>query len=282
MNKEVSKQKEIPKILKFYSLSGLISIQRISVGLANDNFLVKTKQGEYVLKFINAYRNEIFKNDLAIQRKLKELGIRSPVYIRNLSGDYIYRKGKYRVVVSKKVRGVRPRKVSIKLAYSIGRVLAQFHLGITDLPNSIQGWMNVNSDDSKTAKILRKADLPIGITHGDMHEGNIHVLDKKKDKVYAIFDFEEAGEDLLVVDLARSILAVCVEEQGTKIDERLMESEIKGYQSIRLLEENEKIHFGKAFTHAVDKCIKWFSENDFERYIENHKLRLKSFRSPFE
>ncbi|MEK9171417.1 MAG: phosphotransferase [Patescibacteria group bacterium] len=277
-----SELENINNITSFFDigLSGKITV--ITEGIGNYNYLVITSQGDYVVKFLVTQKPLGIENDIAIQNQLASVDIKTSTYIKNKNGQYLYSDKDVNAVVSQKIDGVVPRRASKGLAFEIGRTLAVFHKHVTALPHPINGWMNPDMIDihSEEAIILFTKSLPKGITHGDMHLGNVLVNPKEPDNIYAILDFEEAGDDLFVVDLARSILGVCYSEDENSLAIELVKAEINGYESVRKLHEDEKMLLPEAIKYATDACIKWFRENGYERYVEKHRRRANSFRMP--
>ena len=60
--------------------------------------------------------------------------------------------------------------------------------------------------------------LPGGVIHGDFHENNVLVESEAIPRVIAVMDFEEAEENLLLVDVARTLLSVGRDAAGTSLD----------------------------------------------------------------
>lgn len=270
----------IPRVTSFFRIGLSKKITAITDGLGNHNYFVNTSHGDYVVKFLVTQKPSGIENDIAIQNQLAAAGIKTSTYIKNKNGRYLYANKGMNAVVSQKIDGVIPRYASKGLAFEIGQTLAVFHKHVTTLPHPLKGWMNPDVIDihSGEAKILFSKSLPKGITHGDMHLGNVLVNPKKLDDIHAILDFEEAGGDLFVVDLARSILGVCYSKDENSLVTELVEAEINGYESIRKLSADEKTLLPQAVTYAADACIQWFRENGYERYVEKHRRRASSFK----
>lgn len=275
-----SELKNINNITSFFDIGLVRKITAITEGIGNHNYLITTSQGDYVVKFLKTQKPLGIENDVAIQNQLAGAGIKTSIYLKNKHGQYIYANKGVNVVVSKMIDGVTPRYASKELAFAIGRTLAVFHKHVTTFPNLLKGWMNPDVIDihSEEAKILFAKSLPRGITHGDMHLGNVLVSPKRSDDIHAILDFEEAGYDLFVVDLARSILGVCYSKDENSLAPELVKAEISGYESVRKLHEDEKKLMPQAVKYVTDACIKWFKENGYERYIEKHRRRASSFK----
>lgn len=278
-NSEIQK---IPKIVSFFGIGLPEKVFAITEGIGNHNYLINTSGGDYIVKFLMTQTPKGIENDIAIQNQLIAAGIRTSTYIQNKNGEYIYYDRGEHAVVSKNIEGVTPLYANRKLAFEIGKILAIFHQKIINLPHPHKGWMNPDTVDihSKEAKDLFSKPLPAGITHGDLHLGNVLIDPEKPDFARAILDFEEAGNDLFIVDLARSILGVCYSMDGNSLVPELIESEILGYESVRKLNEEERTLLPQAIKHASDACIKWFIKNGYEKYVESHRRRAASFKIP--
>lgn len=268
----------IPDVLKFFQLGIVQAVTPVSFGIGNHNYYVRAGEVEYVVKFLITQKPKTTENDLAIHDQLEKGGIRSPKYLINESGEHLYRKVSLSAVVSKNIEGVIPRLANEQLAYEIGKLLAQFHSHVHTLPNVSPGWMQPTMQglQTKESNFLYRAELPKGITHGDMHLYNILVDAEKKQSIVALFDFEEVGEDLLIVDLGRSIIGVCHNEAGDALLPNLIKEEVAGYESIRQLTAEEKRLLSNAIKYAGEVCVKWFNDHGFHKYIENHQKRLAS------
>lgn len=277
-NEEVE---QIPHIASFFDIGLPGEIAAITDGIGNHNYFVNTLRGEYVVKFLVTQAPIGVENDVAIEKQLGLVGIKTPAYLQNRFGQYVYSSNGMNAVVAQKIIGSTPRFASRRLAYAIGAVLAQFHTSVTELPHPHKGWMHpdvLGIYSEETTQLCSKL-LPQGITHGDMHIGNVIVSAERPDDVYAILDFEEVGDDAFVVDLARSILGVCYSENEDFLTSALVEAEIHGYESVRKLNEDEKRLLPQAVRYAADACIKWFREHGYERYVERHRKRADSFGS---
>lgn len=273
-----SELQAIPEILNVFELGTLQGVTPVSFGIGNHNYYVQADDIEYVVKFLRKQSVQSIKNDVAIHNKLERVGIQSPEYLVSRAGESVYQKDNLIAVVSKKIDGSTPRLADEHLAYQIGRLLAQFHTHVHSLPILRPGWMQPMMQGLQTSEstLLYQAPLPKGITHGDMHLYNILVDEGEKKSIVALFDFEEVGEDLLIVDLGRSIIGVCHNEVGDALLPNLIKAEVAGYESIRQLTVEEKNMMPTAIKYAGDVCIKWFRDHGYEKYIENHQKRVAS------
>jgi len=248
----------------------------IKEGISNNNHIVETSIGEYVVKFLVNQNTETLENDVAIQEQLLQTGLQTPKYIRNKENVYRFKSGTITAVISEKLNGIAPKNVNVKLAKDFGQKLATFHSVVKKLPHrNNKGLMNpsVSGVDSQ----IYQAPLPKGIIHGDFHLGNVLVDSTQNDTIVAMLDFEEAGENLYIVDLALTIMGTCALED--LMDVNLIKAATEGYETIRPLNGLEKDRFSEAIKYAAKAWIKWFKENDFEKYAVKHQKRLDSYEA---
>ena len=105
------------------------------------------------------------------------------------------------------------------------------------------------------------------------------LVNSEQDKVIAILDFEEAAENLLLVDLAVTIMAICTATNDYALDDDLIRETIRGYESHRRLCKTEQDLLPEAVNYAAKTWIKWFEDNNYARYAQKHQARLSSFVS---
>ena len=146
----------LQEVADFFSLGQVEKSRILDTGIANENHLISTKKGEYVVRGLITQREELIQNDLAIERQLSEVGIVSPKLITSESGQYIYKKGESKTVVLKKIIGTHPSVIGKNLLINIGRILAKFHYSVTQLPAPNSGWLSPES----SASYLIKPSIP--------------------------------------------------------------------------------------------------------------------------
>ncbi|MDP2860970.1 MAG: phosphotransferase [bacterium] len=274
--KLIQEIQHIPEVLSFFGFDKSVGVTPVKDGIANHNYTVKTPKGEYVVRFLISQKTETIKNDVAIQKQMKNSGISVPEYIQNKDGLYAFTKNNINAVISKKIEGDIPRTVNRTLAFGIGQSLAMFHNLVTWLPHKNTNGL-LNPKASGIYSDIFSHTLPKGIIHGDFHSGNILVETSDHDHIVAILDFEESGENLYLIDLSTSIMAVCSSTDENALDLDLINSVINGYESVRKLTDEEMALFPEAIKYSAESWIKWFNENSYPKYAEKHKKRLNSF-----
>lgn len=282
----------IPRILSFFELGQMTDASVLSEGDANHNYLVKTPdREEYVIKFAIEESKESLENDRAIQLQLVKAGMITPVYLYH-NGKFIYEDGA-RAVVSRRIDGVHPKFIDGETSESIGRMLAGFHKAVDRIPHARQAWLNPDFVEKPTAfeddPLIKKAreflgeskdiydgSMPRGIIHGDIHSTNLMVDSHNPRKVTAVFDFEEAEENLLIVDIARTVLAIAAVDEGRILDPGLIESFVNGYSSVRQLSDEERKNLPKAIKYAAGACMLWYVKNGMPERARNAISRIES------
>jgi Ser/Thr protein kinase RdoA (MazF antagonist) len=267
--------KMIPQILSFFDLGQPVKISPIKQGISNHNYFVETAEDVFVVKFLVGQTAVNIENDIAIQKQLASLNMATPSYLYSTSGNYVYKKQGLQAVISRKIEGIVPTKINLKLAFEFGQKLSLFHRAVTKLPHPNANSL-MNPKVSGVPSVIFSHDLPRGIIHGDFHLGNA-LVSSAQNRVIAILDFEEAAENLFLVDLAVTIMAICTSTNDDVLDYGLMKETIRGYQSHRKLCKLEQGLLPEGINYAAKTWIKWFEDNNYVAYAQKHRVRLNSF-----
>jgi homoserine kinase type II len=272
----------IPDVLAFFELDPAQEVVLVGPGISNRNYLVSTARGDYVVKVLRNQKPETIANDVAIQHQLHSAGIGAPCYRRNSAGDYLYRKDDQYAVISPRIRGLPPGRMSPALAFDITRHLALFHTRVQTLPVP-NTWSLMDpavvTVTSAPARELPGQNLPRGITHGDLHVGNVIVDPANPSRVLAILDFEEAGHNILLLDLALTLMSVAFPSGDDRMDPELMRAGRRGYESIRRLTDDEVAWLPHSLSYAGEAWIDWFQRQGYDRYARQHHRRYESLQA---
>lgn len=266
----------IPQVLAFFGQDDPRSVASIKLGISNHNYVVTTRDHEFVVKFLINQRVETVENDLAIQRSLSRAGLTTPTYLSNDNGAHLFVHGTHCAVLSCKLNGGVPHRITAPLAYEFGQMLGGFHIAVTTLPHPTTRGV-LHPSVSGIHSPLFAEPLPRGIIHGDFHAGNVLVDPAHAERIVALLDFEEAGENLYLVDLALTIMAVCA-DAANAMDRELIEAVLKGYGVHRPLGHHERLWFSAALTYAAQTWICWFQANGHQKYANRHQQRWESLR----
>jgi len=256
--------KDIRSIEKKYNLGKIIFFKGIKKGIENTNYLLKTKNGKFILTL---FEKRVQKKDLPffmnLMNKLDNYKINCPKPQKTKKGNFLVKiKNKVGSIVSF-VEGKDKVKLKYKDCYEIGKNIAKFHKVSKKIKlyrknsMSVKDWpkiLNKIGDKSKlinpNLNILMKnsflelktkwpKNLPNGIIHGDLFIDNIFFKNKK---FHGYIDFYFACNDFLMYEIAICINALCFDKKNNKFifNKKKSKNLIKGYSKIRRFSDNEK------------------------------------------
>ena len=274
----------LEKVMEMFDLGKTLVEPESIYSMSNANYLVTTEKGQFVVRFLRNETHASVINAESIHKYLKKFHIISPEYVRKANGELTETIEGTLVSVEKKVLGQVIEKVDAEFCKKCGELLAKFHLFVGNLPEENTGWLDRESTEmplrststTKTAVTLVKqnqkiysSNLPTGIIHGDIHEGNV-LVDMNND-ISAIVDFDESEYNILLVDVARSLIDLGDPEEKGELNTELVQAFLMGYNANRPLTEDEKTYFEEALKYAAGKCAIWLCNRNYEgegaRYI---------------
>lgn len=261
-------------MLAIYPDAGeLRSAHGISAGSTNTSYRLETSHGQF---FLRVNENKFF-SDLVYEKNLllhleqqdgRYGGIHFPAMLKNAAGGYFFPVEPGVKANSKKYacifrglqgRELAPFEVSAMQVHELGRVLAQLHLGLRGFrggrPNPygadrLRAWLSgmPPARDPEVTQRLQAAlhdvlrqrrALPRGVIHGDLFANNTKW---QRGELHAVFDWEMAGRDHLLLDLAIVLNAWCWQRSATgagAFDPSRLHALMQGYTSIRRLKATE-------------------------------------------
>jgi homoserine kinase type II len=219
-----------------YEIGRAVSLQGITEGVENSNFLLITERGRFILTL---YERRVEPADLpfflGLMDHLAAKGVPCPTPVHGRDGEALrHLCGRPAAVVSF-LEGISPRRVHPPHCAALGRALARLHLAGASFtmarPNalSVGGWRALFEDcragadrvlDGLEAEIDQElaqlehawpGDLPRGIIHADLFPDNAFF---QGDRLTGIIDFYFACSDLIAYDLAVCLNAWCFEPDG--------------------------------------------------------------------
>jgi homoserine kinase type II len=222
--------------LAAYDIGLAVSLQGITEGVENSNFLLITERGRFILTL---YERRVDPADLpfflGLMEHLAAKGVPCPTPVHGRDGEVLRRLcGRPAAIVSF-LEGISPRRVQPAHCAALGKALARLHLAgagfAMSRPNSlsVQGWRSLFEGcragangvlDGLEAEIDRELaeferawplDLPRGIIHADLFPDNAFF---QGDRLTGIIDFYFACVDLIAYDLAVCLNAWCFEPDG--------------------------------------------------------------------
>lgn len=273
----------VQDIFTFFDLGEAVENERIGSGYANQNYTVQSTAGgsDYVIRLRAQDNHDLLANEVHVQEALRVNNISAVYYIVGQNGERAYRNDKVCANVSKKLPGVCPRPASAPACYAIGETLAEFHTTLDSLPYagptyllSEVGARRIIEEVTDTcrqarvtialdeASIIFNSGLPQGVIHGDLHVGNVLIQEEGKRPQVSILDTEAVTENILLLDLARSIPNLCVTD-GT-LDLTKTQCYLEGYARKRSLYRIEAQRMPSIIKFGAIVVAAWCYKNGYD------------------
>ena len=280
-------QKEINTINESFNIEKIISFKGIKQGIENTNYLLNSKKKIYILTI---FEKRVLQKEIPFFMKLMDnlnsSKINCPKPLKTKNNKYLIKlKNKTACIVSF-LEGKDKKILKINDCYAIGKTVARMHvvtkkmklnrknsMGIRNLKPLLES-IKFKTKKFSNLKIFLKNNLediyknwpkklPKGIIHGDLFIDNIFF---KKNKLSGIIDFYFAANDYFMYEIAICINALCFNKKGKKyfLNKNKSANLIKGYQSIRKLDQKEKNYFnilcrGSALRYLVTRSYDWLN-----------------------
>jgi homoserine kinase type II len=259
---------DVSKILKKYDLGKANSIKKITGGLINHNFDVKTGGGRFVVRFIggefNDYKKKKFKLKFKVLEALdnKKFPYKTPTPIKNKEGKYLTGLGRKNAWVYERIEGKTISKTNPRQADELIKALATYNKFISKMKSKYKpdnyGWLfdhyatmrkvkgrkpidklmlkNIDFFEELLKRVLKKPfNKKIIPLHSDMHEGNV-LYDGNK--VVAILDFGNVKLEPRIYDVAHLVRTFCFDKG--KLNLTKMKRVLKIYEKTNPLTKEER------------------------------------------
>jgi homoserine kinase type II len=222
--------------LAAYDIGGAVSLQGITEGVENSNYLLVTERGRFILTL---YERRVEPGDLpfflGLMDHLAAKGVPCPTPVHGRDGAVLRRLcGRPAALVSF-LEGLSPRRVQAGHCAAVGKALARLHLAGAGFPLarhnalSVSGWrplfeacrahadrvlVGLEAEIDRELAAIERAwpeDLPRGVIHADLFPDNVFF---QGDRLSGIIDFYFACVDIFAYDLAICLNAWCFEPDG--------------------------------------------------------------------
>jgi homoserine kinase type II len=226
----------LSEFLAAYDIGPAVSLQGITEGVENSNFLLLTERGRFILTL---YERRVDPADLpfflGLMDHLAARGVPCPTPVHGRDGAALRSLcGRPAAVVSF-LEGVSPRRVQAGHCAALGKALAQLHLAGAGFPMarpntlSVDGWRplfegcrtgadhvlhGLEEEIERELSAIERAwpaDLPRGVIHADLFPDNVFF---QGNRLTGIIDFYFACVDIIAYDLAICLNAWCFEPDG--------------------------------------------------------------------
>ena len=253
---------DLAALIALYDVGELVSAKGIAEGVSNSNWLVETTRDRFILTM---YERRIDLADLpfflGLLDHLSARGAPVPRTIHDREGKAFRMLDGKAVALIEFLPGVSVDRPTPDQAHNVGRVLAQMHLEARDFAQrrendlgpqtsarvlAASGAAALGTIDPALPPMIGAArdvaqrwpqDLPRSIIHSDLFPDNVLMLGSR---VSGLIDFYFACEDAMAYDLAVTHAAWSFDKRGGLFRAAVGEALMRGYESVRALETQER------------------------------------------
>lgn len=283
-------------IANLYEIGAIEEIDPLSLGISNSNYKVVTEEGTFLLKVSNDKGMEDLQGEMDILLYLNRHQFPFslvPFTTKNQESVYTY-EDKFGVLFPF-MDGIPPGPSDIACS-DIGMGLATLHSlpqsdGYSQLRDHEKVGFGVheifNFSNSSSApedfkdlfhlmfphkfEWFREHNWDRGIIHGDLYSDNTLF---KNETLQCLLDFEQGGRGEFILDLGISISGTCLEKG--RLHPALIRSFLKGYEEIRPLPKEEKVHLADAIALGLFSIALWRIKRFKEKNL--NPLMAESYR----
>ncbi len=283
-------------IADLYEIGPISDLMPLSLGISNSNYRVEAKGKSYLLKVSNDKGQQELNQEMSLLLYLAELEFPySLTPYKTINNDVVYQYVEKFGALFPFLDGIPPGPSDIACE-EIGRGLASLHsLQHTDKLNMIRDHEVVGFGAKEVFHFTRSSQCPAdfkelfdlmfphqltwfqehswekGIIHGDLYSDNTLF---KNEKLQALLDFEQAGRGEYILDIGISISGTCL-EKGRLIPP-LIRSFLRGYESVRPLPKEEKLHLADSIALGLFSISLWRIKRFKEKNL--NPLMAESYR----
>jgi len=245
------RESDIHKITSKYELNP-VDYEPIEEGAGNTSYLVRTTKNQYVLTIFEIEQIRVAKL-CKLLYLLEEFDFPTTRIQKLANGDKTTNYQGKPVLLKPYIIGHVKKQLDENMVSQIGEVMAILHeipnpdflparhaYGLQTFPRVMEKGINQEYENWLAQRYdYLKNNIPVGLSrgliHGDLFYDNV-LFDGKEFK--AIIDFEEACQYYKLFDLGMAVVGLCTKDSKVKLNK--VRSLVKGYQRIRILEEQEK------------------------------------------
>jgi len=285
---------EIEAVSADFAINGINSIEVLSGGSENTNYLIEADNDKYVLTICEQKTEQEARELAHLLEHLAKHHFETSKIIRNTNNEPITLWEGRPIMIKKFIEGKVLKYLPHHLIELTGRELGKLHKieAPEYLPNQVnygkEQFVNVEKyaanspfDSWLKEKIAYitpylSVDLPKALIHSDLFSDNV-IISEDEDSVM-IMDFEESAYYYRIFDIGMMIIGICGE--GKTVDFEKVSCILKGYcQEIQLLDI--ELNALQAFTVYAGVAMTFWRHLNFnytkpDPRLSNHYLGLKS------
>jgi homoserine kinase type II len=290
------KLEEAQAIADLYDIGQLTDLTPLSLGISNSNYRLEAGELRFLLKVSNDKGQKELQQEMELLLYISKRGFPySLVPYQTKDGAVVYTYKDNFGVLFPFLDGIPPGPSDIACE-EIGKSLAALHtLEHTEEMKSIREHEVVGFGAREVFEFSKSSQCPSdfkdlfhlmfphqltwfmdnawdeGIIHGDLYSDNTLF---KNEKLQALLDFEQGGHGEYILDLGISISGTCLEKG--RLNPPLIRSFLKGYEEIRPLPKEEKIHLADAIALGLFSIALWRIKRFKEKNL--NPLMAESYR----
>lgn len=279
---------ELANIVAQYPIGTSLKLEEIPGGFGNSNFKLTTTDGEFLLKVCDEKDHTELKMQISLLEHLYEHAY--PTIYPMLTKDQkpIIHETVGSVILYPFLQGGQPQSSPNTLA-QLGEALAKLHrippidglppfaMGISQMIPFFKEVQGTQFEGHPFVELLKSqlesmnpqlnAPLPKGLLHGDLFLDNTLF---NGDRMVAILDFEEGCYDVLLLDIAMTIIGCCYTPQH-ELNLKTAHRFLDAYNAVRPLTENEWEYLD-CFVHYAALSIAFWRFRQFNiRRPDTHR-----------
>ncbi|KKU16608.1 MAG: Homoserine kinase [Candidatus Jorgensenbacteria bacterium GW2011_GWA1_48_13] len=276
-------RKEYEGIADLFNLGRIDDIDYFRQGYQTPKVVITTPKGRFIVAKHNLSSKKVVVADMKIVPRiallheisflthLKRLPV--PHYIRSSRGKYLENFKGYAVSAYRFLQGRQPRKITLRMAYQLGKFVGEFHrlgskfrkrmLGrrrFYDLNPKVMALMyryakkqthpELKAVVEEVRQGVENNRLPRGFPRGPIHvdikpDNELFV----GDKLTGVIDFGNTYVDTFIFDVGKTIMWNCLNKRG--LDGTLIKKFLEGYNKKRKLSKKENNYLKQSILFAI-------------------------------
>jgi homoserine kinase type II len=266
-------EEQAQSLIDHLQLGQLQNLQGIKGGIENTNYFVNCDAGQFVLTLFERLSHEQLPFYLYLMKHLANNGIPVPNPVMDKQGELLFTLCNKPAAIVNRLTGQSELNPQVSHCRAVGEMLAKMHLAGKDFGRSqsnLRGlsWWNETcqlvlphlNQQQKSLLIEEVAfanhiqlqpsyqALPKGPIHADLFRDNVMF---EQGKLSGFFDFYFAGIDHWLFDLAVCLNDWCIDQQSGCWNVACRDEFIEAYQSVRILQPNERRLLSAFLRHAA-------------------------------
>ena len=259
-------QAEIQNIVRVFSRLGeLKSFEGVAAGSINTMYRLTTSEGDFYMRITRdrPLKDLVYEKDVLVHlaSRHERLGFSAPRLLRSDAAGFFFPLDDHHMVMI--FEALSGRELGVfelqdDHCRQIGAALARTHDVLDSFParrknpygrDQVETWISALAATRLSAEVTqaleaafsslrrRESALRATVVHGDAFLNNTKW---KRNNLASLFDWEMAGDDVALVDIAVALCAWCYERTANRFVKTRARALVDGYASVRALNDAER------------------------------------------